>query len=150
MKVYINERCSDIQKAKEHLLKEHFCDGRKYEIQYLASGQPILICDKEQAGYISISHTDDTLAIAFASKPVGIDIERKDRKVSANICDSIEEWTKREAYGKMLGIGINKEILSAKLPDDIMTFICGEYAVSVCGNERVDGIITLIDNRLCE
>ncbi|MDE5991314.1 MAG: hypothetical protein K2H36_07010 [Clostridia bacterium] len=146
MKVYIKERCADIQKAKTELLRAHFCGDKNYEIRHLQSGRPILVCAQEEVGYISISHTDDTLIIAFADKPVGIDIERRSRKVSPKVCGSIEEWTRREAYGKWLGVGINKEVLSAQLPDNIInTIYYGEFVVSVCGEEVVDGE-TVIDN----
>ena len=150
MNIYFCEDCVDIQKAKEEILKRHFsCDN--YLIEYLPNGQPILTKDGEQSGYISISHTDNTLVMAFADKPVGIDIERKNRKISSKVCDSIEKWTRREAYGKYLGVGINKEVLSAKLPDKIInTFYHGEYVVSVCSEEYNEGIETLIDNAIFE
>lgn len=146
MKIYFCEDCVDIQKAKAEALKRRFpCDD--ISIEYLSSGQPILTKDGEQSGYISISHTYNALVMAFGDKPVGIDIERKSRKVSAKVCESIEEWTKREAYGKYIGVGINKEVLSAQLPDKIInTFYHGEYVVSVCGEEYNEGIKTLIDN----
>lgn len=148
MKIYVKESCSDIQKAKDELLKLHFSDGKDYEIQYMPNGKPILVRGREQAGYISISHTGDTLVMAFSDKPVGIDIERRNRSVSPKICGSIEEWTKREAYGKWLGVGLNKDVLSATLPDSIInTFNYGEYVVSACGEETKDGAQqTLIDN----
>ena len=150
MRIYICEACKDIQKAKEDLLKRRFPSG-ECSIEYLPSGQPILAREGKQAGYVSVSHTDDTLAMTFADKPVGIDIERKDREVSSRICDSIEEWTRREAYGKFLGVGINKEILSATLPDKLINPVYfGEYVVSVCSEERAEGIETLIDNCLRE
>ena len=150
MKIYFCKDCVDIQKAKEEILKRHF-PCANYLIEYLPGGQPILTKDGKQSGYISISHTDDTLAIAFCDKPVGIDIERKSRKISSKVCESIEEWTRREAYGKYLGVGINKEILSIKLPDKIInTFYHGEYVVSVCSEEYNEGIETLIDNALFE
>ncbi|MBD5101083.1 MAG: hypothetical protein HDT29_07580 [Clostridiales bacterium] len=146
MKIYFCKDCVDIQKAKEGILKRHFpCDD--ILIEYLPSGQPILIKDGEQSGYVSISHTENTLVIAFADKPVGIDVERKSRKISSKVCESIEEWTRRESYGKYLGVGINKEVLSAQLPDKLINaFYQGEYVVSVCGEEYNEGIETLIDN----
>ena len=146
MKIYFYEDCVDIQKAKAEALKRCFpCDDISSE--YLSSGQPILTKDGEQSGYISISHTDNALVMAFGDKPVGIDIERKSRKISSKVCESIEEWTRREAYGKCMGVGINKEVLSAQLPDKLInTFYQGEYVVSICGEEYNEGIETLIDN----
>lgn len=150
MKIYICENCSNFQKTKEAILKRHFLsDGNL--IEYLPSGQPILTKEGRQAGYISISHTDNTLVMAIGNKPVGIDVERKSRKISSRICPSIEEWTKREAYGKFLGLGINKEVLSAVLPENLInTFFYGDYVIGVCSEERSESIQTLIDNVLFE
>lgn len=145
MKIYINTQCSDMGKAKEFLLGK-FC-GSDYSIEYLPSGKPELVCDGARAGHVSIAHTDGALVMAFADKSVGVDIERSDRRISAKICPSIDEWTKREAYGKWLGVGINKDTLDANLPKELIkTFICGEYTVSVCCEESIEEIVTLIDN----
>ncbi|MDE5616787.1 MAG: hypothetical protein K2I78_03270 [Clostridia bacterium] len=147
MKIYIKTDCADIQTAKSELLKRHFsCDG--YAIGYLQNGKPIIVCGQEQSGNISIAHTDKTLIMAFSDKPVGIDLERLERKISSKIGVSIEEWTQREAYGKWLGVGINKEILTAPLPNGMInTFYYGDYVVSVCSEERADEQ-TLIDNMI--
>ncbi|MDE6614753.1 MAG: hypothetical protein K2K24_04510 [Clostridia bacterium] len=150
MKIYFCKHSADIQKTKESLIKRQF-QNDNYQLEYLPSGMPIIVKDGRQAGYVSISHTDDTLIMAFSDKPVGIDIESKNRKVSTKICGSIQEWTRREAYGKFLGVGINKEVLAEQLPDDkINTFFHGDYVVSMCSEEGVESVQTVIDNALDE
>ncbi|MDE6189918.1 MAG: hypothetical protein K2G37_06550 [Clostridia bacterium] len=146
MKIFINERCSDMRAAKEFLLKEFSKSGKPYSIKYLPSGQPTLILDGKPSGYISISHTGATLVMAFSDKPIGVDIELRDRKTS-RIGMDIENWTKCEAYGKYLGVGINKEILKADLPQELVkTFKRGEYVVSVCGEGELEEVVAFIDN----
>ena len=150
MKIYIDKSCADVKKSKELLIKRHYPD-KNYSIERLSNGKPIIISDGKEIGCVSISHTDGVLVMAFSDKPVGIDIERYDRKISFRICGSIEEWTKREAYGKYTGEGINKEILNMRLPNDIIkTFNWLDYIISVCCEEQIEGIETLIDNTPCK
>ena len=112
MKIYINKRCSDISQAKKFLIELNFGTDKNYCLEYSDNKKPNLVCDGKQAGFISISHSDGTLAMAFSDKPVGIDIERKDRKIS--VCQNIEEWTKIEAYCKYTGEGLSKKAVSMK------------------------------------
>ncbi len=149
MKIYINKHCSDISLAKKFLIELNFGTDKNYCLEYSDNGKPNLVCDGKQAGFISISHSDGTLAMAFSDKPVGIDIERKDRKIS--VCQNIEEWTKIEAYCKYTGEGLSKKAVSMKLPEHLIkTFYSDEFVVSVCGEEEIDTIATLIDNRLAQ
>lgn len=74
--------------------------------------------------HLSISHTGNLWACAFSDKPVGLDIQEK--KSSVDICKIAKRffteveaqqvmtqgeeafyriWTKREAVGKLLGVG---------------------------------------------
>lgn len=55
---------------------------------------------------ISASHTDGVILLALADVPVGIDVEREDRKVPESM-RSIYNWTAYEAKRKMTGEGIS-------------------------------------------
>ena len=130
---------------KERLLQRYAQWGEKYSIEYLPSGQPTLMLDGRQSGYISISHTKDALVMALSDKPVGVDIELSERSTS-RIGMDIKEWTKYEAYGKYLGVGINREVLRAVLPKELIkSFRHGEYVISVCGEGELEAVETLID-----
>ena len=111
--------------------------GEDYTIEYLPSGEPQLIANSTPSGYVSISHTDGLLAMAFSQEKVGIDVERADRQVSPNVCKSIEHWTKIEAYAKWTGRGLSKDIISGRLPEDIITTRSwGEYVISICSKSQ--------------
>ena len=127
---------TDLQKAKEKILSKYSeVKGNTYSIEYLPNGAPQLVVDSKQKGYVSISHTDGLLAMAFSDDKVGIDVERADRQVSANVCKSIEDWTRIEAYAKWMGKGLSKEILKGQIPQEIIsTRIWRQYVISVCSH----------------
>ncbi len=114
------------------LLQEEGISG---EICYEASGQPICVnAQGERVCYVSISHTLGGAVVAVHDAPVGVDVERVDRVVprktqrrlrtrvfSSDICLQettkeqekwseellfLADWTRHEAFGKMLGTGL--------------------------------------------
>ena len=125
---------TDLQKAKAEILSKYSeTQGDNYAIEYLPNGAPQLIANSMQKRYVSISHTDGLLAMAFSDEKVGIDVERADREVSGKVCKSIEDWTAIEAYAKWTGRGLSKDILREQLPKDmISTRTWGQYVISVC------------------
>lgn len=135
----------DLQKAKERILiKYSEFKGNTYSIQYLPNGAPQLLSGSLQKGYLSISHTDGLLAMAFSDGKVGIDVERADREISSKVCKSVENWTRIEAYAKWTGRGLSKDILNGNLPDEIITTKrYQQYVLSVCGDGNDFEIIAL-------
>ncbi|MDE5654680.1 MAG: hypothetical protein K2I46_03630 [Clostridia bacterium] len=136
---------SDLQEAKERILFEYSkVKGNTYTIEYLPNGAPRLVVNSITKGYVSISHTDGLLAMAFCDDKVGIDIERADRAISSKIAKSIEDWTRIEAYAKWIGKGLSKDILYGKISDDIISTIkWQEYVISVCSQCQSVEIIQL-------
>ena len=136
---------TNLQQAKEKILLEYSkFKGKKFSIEYLPTGEPQLISDSTIEEYVSISHTDGVLAMAFSDRKVGVDIERADRQVSSRVCESIEKWTRIEAYAKWTGLGLSKDIIFEKLPDDMITTkVYDEYLISVCGDYKDFDIISL-------
>ncbi|MDE5756389.1 MAG: hypothetical protein K2I23_04795 [Clostridia bacterium] len=137
---------TDLQQAKERILQEYSkkSKGEIYTIDYLPSGAPQLISSKQKK-YVSISHTDGWLAMAFSDSKVGVDLERADREVSPSVCESIEKWTRIEAYAKWTGLGLSRDMLFEKLPDDmIITKRFLKYVVSVCGSAKDFKIMALV------
>ena len=129
---------NDLQKAKEEILSRYSqTKGETYTIEYLPSGEPRLIANCKPSGHVSISHTKELLAMAFCDERVGIDVERADREVSPRICESIEVWTRIEAYAKWTGKGLSKDIISRQLPKDIITTrLWGDYVISICSQSQ--------------
>ncbi|MDE7191978.1 MAG: hypothetical protein K2O35_05890 [Clostridia bacterium] len=127
---------TDLQQAKDRALERYSqVKGEIYTLVHLPNGAPQLIGDGKPNGYVSVSHTDGVLVMAFSDDKVGVDIERADRKVSPKVCKSIEHWTAIEAYAKWTGKGLSKDLLSQRLPEDILSKrVWGEYVVSVCSH----------------
>jgi 4'-phosphopantetheinyl transferase len=90
---------------------------------------------------ISISHSGNILTAILSDKDVGIDIEKIDTdrdyikiakryfnesnyKICIEKADNFYDlWTKKEAYSKYLGKGINRQLLKSELiKDDNFTF----------------------------
>lgn len=92
------------------------------------------ICER---AFISFSHTDKILAIALSLQNVGVDIEKIDRKIG--VVQSIEKWTKIEAYSKYLGTGLSKNLINSNGVESeiVCTFyINKKYCLSVCGQDN--------------
>lgn len=77
-------------------------------------GKPIC-----QSGYLSLAHSGDYAVAAWSDRPIGVDIE-KHRPLSPALAKrlggDLEEWVKKEAYGKAIGTGICR-VLDAPIPD---------------------------------
>ena len=93
----------------------------------------------------SLSHTKGAVCAVFSdgeSGEVGVDIERRDRRVSERIRerilsenDLLRLWVQKEAFLKRLGTGIADDLRGADttLMQDTEALCCGEYLVGVSG-----------------
>lgn len=125
---------------------------------YGEHGKPYIIKNEklknEATPYFSLSHCREAVACIIDSRPVGIDIEATDRKVSdglvryamneeeqAEIARSTDReraffrlWTRKEAVAKLLGTGIQGDRIKDLLHSDryrIETHEAERYVVSV-------------------
>lgn len=109
----------------------------QYSIVKNEHGKPLIKTLSGEELYISISHTNEMWVCATAHFDIGIDIEqiRNGRKnvaeryfhpeekelLNSYICDEhynhifFTLWTAKEAYGKLIGSGVNSEILGTKV-----------------------------------
>lgn len=80
--------------------------GDDTEIGYNKNGAPVLGAGR---GYISVSHTKGWVSVIWSSEPCAIDIERRDRRLSAAAAErygigTIEDWCALEARYKYSGL----------------------------------------------
>ena len=92
------------------------CGYEVTEIKKTEKGKPYF---ENSNVFFSISHTDGYVAVAIGDSPCGVDIEggreisKKIRTRFLNGCDEandLEEWTKKESFGKLTGDGFFTDI----------------------------------------
>lgn len=110
--------------------------------------------------HFNVSHCENTVAVAFADSPIGIDIEKlktADFKISERFFNQreneyiknssnpdyafFEVWTAKEAYFKHKGTGINSDFSKFIVKDDmiskkITTTEYNGFILSVCLNKK--------------
>ena len=137
--------------AKEKISEMFSVDKKDIIFSVTNLGKPF--CKSHPEIYFSLSHSEDFLALVISDKEVGIDIEKirepKDnllrRVCSENEIKKIyssenpdiaftEIWTKKEAYLKALGTGIDRELTSIDTTSENLSFtteITENFFVSV-------------------
>ena len=124
-------------------------------------GKPYL---KGGEAQFSLSHTNGAVCAAFAdgTEDIGVDIERRDRRVSDNLrnrvlsdneraaatCDEdvVRMWVRKEAFLKRTGIGIATDLRGADttLLPDVHDFECGAYFIGAAGKTAAQADITVM------
>lgn len=119
--VILTSAGSNIPALVNKTLKKKVTIGKK------ESGAPYLVGSEK---YFSLSHKEKLLCFALSPRPVGVDIEKIVEKDSVYgiaeryFGEKIElgdkesfflAWTRKEALGKLLGKGLDSEILSTDL-----------------------------------
>ena len=137
--------------AKEKIAEEFSLDRKDVVFSVTASGKPY--CKSHREIYFSLSHSGNFLALAISDRDVGIDVEKireaKESLVNRVCCDNekkavfsnsdpdkkfTEIWTRKEAYLKALGTGIDRELASIDTTDENLKFtteINDDFIVSV-------------------
>ena len=152
LKIYYTNTAVNSDEILKDLLGKDFIKNEQYSFK-----------DK----YYSITHCDDHLLVALSNSPLGIDLEKigvrreriekeifhsNERKLIKDGKDFTKIWTLKEAYGKLLGIGIQKRLHSIDLSKGIdhnefmkegYYFIVMEYLDYLCSlvtTAKIEGI----------
>lgn len=130
---------------------------RKIKFEFGTHGKPYL---KDGGVQFSLSHTSGAICAAFSDKEeIGIDIERKDRRVNevmykrvlsdeeafhmTSNSDFLRFWVQKEAFLKRLGIGITRDLRgvnSLELPDTTAIDF-GEYFIGASGKGAKEALV---------
>ncbi len=155
-------RCDEMDKNKVSqkaydfvitIAKKQFCTDNSFEISDDENGKPYF--KNHPDFHFNISHSEDIIAVAISSAPVGVDIEKL-REVNLKIAerrftekekafvktngDFFYVWTRKEAFLKKTGQGLRQSLSSFCVLEDnnIKTFKADDYIVSVCGDNVTD------------
>lgn len=127
--------------------------------------------------HFNISHTKNAVAVAFSLNEVGIDVEKVrefDEKIVKRFFTENEKhyvlsgqknanqrffevWTKKEAYVKYLGDGLNMsmrsfDVLSPEIANNLITYIKEDYILTTCTEQKYEDfkIITLSEEKFID
>lgn len=131
-----------------------YVDLARFKIARTKEGKPVL---PEAGLHFSLAHSGELLVLGISHEPLGIDIEiMKDRKYQAQIAkkyrfssdskeDFYREWVAREAFIKLYGGTLAKDLAGLKITRDGDRFLMGpdfhevsfftpkaNYLVAVC------------------
>ena len=151
------------KKEREHIAGLNLC--KEMISKYFGADDPHFLLndygkpyiDKEGV-YFNISHSKGRVACAVSDTPVGIDIEKLTEKSDTDIKNFAKRyfveneiallekenysslafykiWTGKEAYSKMLGSALSKNLKIDTTALDIETYVEGEYILSVAVNK---------------
>ena len=151
------------KKEREHIAGLNLC--KEMISKYFGADDPHFLLndygkpyiDKEGV-YFNISHSKGRVACAVSDMPVGIDIEKLTEKNDNDIKNFAKRyfveneiallekenysslafykiWTGKEAYSKMLGSALSKNLKIDTTALDIETYVEGEYILSVAVNK---------------
>ncbi|MBQ6702106.1 MAG: hypothetical protein IJN17_04040 [Clostridia bacterium] len=138
-----NKLVSDIDKARSvgagAVLRFAIEDSTNYNYDKLRfsiekNGKPYV---EDEPFYFSLSHSGDYAVCAISDAPIGVDIEQEtelSEKFRKRFADSIVDWTKKEAKGKLTGNGFfdtteDSFVYTHKKEDG--------YIITVCSDEKV-------------
>lgn len=121
-----------------------------------AHGKPYLV---GSGLHFSLSHTKGAVCAAFSDSEVGVDIERRDRRVSEAVIDRvlsererpmcsggedfIKAWVCKEAFLKRLGVGITRDLrnVDTLMLPDTAAFVHGDYLIGASGSGAEQAVI---------
>ncbi len=137
--------------AKDKISEEFSIPKKDVIFSVTNQGKPY--CKSHPEIHFSLSHSEDYIALAISEKEVGIDIEKireARQKLIEKVCAEneikrifssenphaafTEIWTRKEAYLKALGTGIDRELTSIDTTDEKFKFITertDDFIVSV-------------------
>lgn len=151
-KLYIKENTNSKELLKECLKKDFNISN--YEIIFNDYNKPYL---KNEKVYFNISHDNGTTVLVISDNEIGVDIEYFTYKENVvrkyfttneqnEILNSASKeydftriWVMKEAFVKMMGIGISYGLLNVdttKIKDKIELIENEKYIIAICKSEE--------------
>lgn len=100
------------------------------------NGKPVCDC-----GYLSLAHSGEYAVAVWDKHPIGVDIEQI-RPLSPALIKrlggGLDEWVKKEALGKALGVGVYR-VLDEPIPDGWEFFFPDApdgYIMAICQKQE--------------
>ena len=97
------------------------------------NGKPVCDC-----GYLSLAHSGEYAVAVWDKHPIGVDIEQI-RPLSPALIKrlggGLDEWVKKEALGKALGVGVYR-VLDEPIPDGWEFFFPDVYIMAICKKQE--------------
>ena len=100
------------------------------------NGKPVCDC-----GYLSLAHSGEYAVAVWDKHPIGVDIEQI-RPLSPALIKrlggGLDEWVKKEALGKALGVGVYR-VLDEPIPDGWEFFFPDApdgYIMAICKKQE--------------
>ncbi|MBQ8392742.1 MAG: 4'-phosphopantetheinyl transferase superfamily protein [Clostridia bacterium] len=151
------------KKEREHIAGLNLC--KEMISKYFGADNPEFMLNDYGKPYVdvegiyfNISHSKGRVVCAVSDSPVGIDIEKLTEKNDTDIKNFAKRyfveneiaqlerdgysmlsfykiWTSKEAYSKMLGSALSKNLKIDTTTLDIETYVEGEYILSVAVNK---------------
>ncbi len=123
---YAIENDTELEYEKIRFLTEK--NGKPY-----AEGNPF---------YFSLSHSGDYAVCAISNSPVGVDIEKEkelSERMQKRFAQSVLEWTKIEAKGKLTGGGVFDTVEGDFIYSHHKT--ADGYIITVCSDKMIDKFV---------
>ncbi len=130
--------------AKETISKEFGTDKKDLIFSVTEKGKPF--CKSHPEIHFSLSHCENFIVLAISHNEIGIDIEKlktpSDKLVNRVCCENeislinstenkniifTEIWTRKEAYLKAIGTGIDRNLSEIDTTANSLNFITEKY-----------------------
>lgn len=139
-----------------HALEEEMLPYQELDFEINSNGK-IIVNTEVYPIWINLSHSGDFAAVVISNHKVGIDIQQErdikskermiqmcyNEKEKGVSCSFFYRWTRKEAFAKMLGLGLKMDFKDIDTTDDECIWtrkIEGDYWLSLASSHRIEDV----------